>query len=151
MKERDTKVGFFLVNIVYMGTRSELVGEKRGGEGGGEGGGECDFVGLGLRDMQESGHKRVMVVPPHHGSQLLSCFRENTITSSNDGGPMFCNTSKEVACVGDMYDVVAAAGSDANSAVMVPKSTSFSDPLFPFNYSGKVLTLSFNQHVNLIN
>ncbi|KAL5764334.1 hypothetical protein ACOSQ2_016928 [Xanthoceras sorbifolium] len=142
-----------------MGTRSNFVGKKKG-----------VGVGLDLRMQEEnkdSGHERLMVFPDNNNnyyyynrhydeSQLSSSSSaswENTSGSGGDcgggggvGGSMFCNTSNQVACMGDIYDVVgAASGSGSvsgttNSALLMSKSlnscnTTDSSSLFHFNSS----------------
>ncbi|KAK3228196.1 hypothetical protein Dsin_008058 [Dipteronia sinensis] len=120
-----------------MGTRSDFVGKKKG---------VC--VGLGLR-MQEnqtsSGHKSLMVVSPdyysnrHHDEYQLSSSSSSWDNTSG-GGSMFCNTSNQVACMGDIYDVVGSAsgsgsGSGTHSSLLMSKSLHPDSSLFPFNSS----------------
>ncbi|KAJ0104635.1 hypothetical protein Patl1_17401 [Pistacia atlantica] len=108
-----------------MGTRSEFVGRKKGVVR------ECGS-GLRMQEKQSDGSKRLMVFDDDDkllsSSSAASCC-ESSITSggfvggggsgSGSGGPLFCNTSNQVACMSDIYDVVgvaSASGSATNTA-----------------------------------
>ncbi|KAK4844524.1 hypothetical protein QYF36_021271 [Acer negundo] len=84
----------------------------------------------------------------HDESQLSSSSSswENTIAAAAAGGSMFCNTSNQVACMGDIYDVVGSASGSASasasasgthSSLLMSKSLhpDSDASLFPFNSS----------------
>lgn len=121
-----------------MGTRSEFVGRKKGVVR------ECGS-GLRMQGKQSDGSKRLMVFDADDNNKFLSsssgascCVSSVTnggfVGGDGIGGPLFCNTSNQVACMSDIYDVVgvaSASGSDTNTAtaLILPKSP---------NSSGKV-------------
>ncbi|XWS61516.1 hypothetical protein CRYUN_Cryun07bG0131800 [Craigia yunnanensis] len=98
---------------------------------------QCD-VGLGLRmqHVEESCPNMSFMPMPHHqlsSSSSSSCCGEGFDGGACGGGPIVCNTSNQVPCTGDIYDVV-----DAASAVVLkslhhhPVSA---DPSFPHDSS----------------
>ncbi|KAJ4711792.1 Growth-regulating factor like [Melia azedarach] len=135
-----------------MGTRSESLGSKKK---------ECNVDGLGLRlRMRESpsiSSKRMMFLPRnyynnHEAVLLSSSSSRGSDSSGSGGGSMFCNTSNQIACMSDIYDVVgAASGSGTNASVLMPKSLNppNSDSFFPFNSSGEMAASAVNVNVRV--
>ncbi|XVF12858.1 hypothetical protein REPUB_Repub08aG0156100 [Reevesia pubescens] len=130
-------------NNVFVGTTEKGLGRSSD---------QCCDVGLGLRmqQVEESSCPYKSFVPmPHHqfsASSLSSsscCGDQGFVGGACVGGPIVCNTSNQVPCTGDMYDVVGAASvsvSAAAAAAVVLKSLPHhhpfsADPSFPHNFS----------------
>ena len=134
-----------------MDTRnSAFVGKEKGF---GRSSDQCD-VGLGLRmqQVEESCPNNSFMPMPHHhhhhhnssNHQLSSsscCCGDGFDEGACDGGPIVCNTSNQVSCTGDVYDVVGAAS--VSAAAVVLKSLHHhpfsADTSFPHDSSGKLL------------
>ncbi|KAK6275209.1 WRC domain - like 4 [Theobroma cacao] len=129
-----------------MGTRNNaFMGTEKG-----FGRDHCD-VGLALRmqQVEESCPNKSFMPMPHHSShhQLSSssssCCGDGFDGGACGGGPIVCNTSNQVPCTGDIYDVVGAASASASAAAAgVFKSLHHhpfsADPSFPNNCSGEM-------------
>ncbi|XWS50172.1 hypothetical protein CRYUN_Cryun12cG0066300 [Craigia yunnanensis] len=84
--------------------------------------------------MQQVGEscpdKSFMPMPHHHdnyshhqlSSSSSSCYDDGFHGGACGGGAIICNTSNQVPCTGDIYDVVGAASASVSAAAMVLKS-----------------------------
>ncbi|XVF10302.1 hypothetical protein REPUB_Repub07fG0170800 [Reevesia pubescens] len=112
---------------------------------------QCCDVGLGLsmQQVEESCPNKSFMPMPHHCHQLSisssSCCGDHQGFDGGGaccvGGPIVCNTSNQVACTGDIYDVVGAAS--VSAAAVVLKSLHHRHPFtadssFPHNSSGEM-------------
>ncbi|XVE58165.1 hypothetical protein DITRI_Ditri04bG0148500 [Diplodiscus trichospermus] len=107
-------------------------------------------VGLGLRmqQVEESCPNKNFMPMPHHQLSSFSCCGEGFDGGACGGGPIVCNTSNQVPCTGDIYDVVGAASASASAGAVVLKSLHLhpfsADPSFPHDSSGEMAA----DHVN---
>ncbi|XWS38141.1 hypothetical protein CRYUN_Cryun19dG0104800 [Craigia yunnanensis] len=131
-----------------MDTRNNaFVGKEKGF---GRSSDQCD-VGLGLRmqqEVEESCPNNSFMPMPHHQhnssnhqlSSSSSYCDDGFDEGACDGGPIVCNTSNQVSCTGDIYDVVGTAS--VSAAAVVLKSLHHhplsADPSFPHNSSAPV-------------